>query len=272
MKYFTLFESKHWVEFFLIYSIITFLILSLTFLTYLIIIRLKRIENRRTKLKNIPLIEKMMFRVIFDNIRYATIEKEMKISLKKGLFRDQLMSSVIDLHKNYEGIFQKNIEVFYSESFLLEDSLKKLEHKKWELSCQGIEELSQMSISKAYDIFVKLSESKNKILKINAIKGCIKLNKKKGITHLINHEEMLDDWTQLNIIDAIRIGDIAKITEIELLLTSKNESVVRLGLKIIQTFFLSKNSLFIQKLIDTTDNLSLKNEATKVLNYLHSNI
>lgn len=272
MKYFTLYESKHWVEFFLIFSIILFILLSLSFLTYLIFIRLKRIKKNHFELQNIALIEKMMFRVVFDNVRYATVEKENRIAFKKTSFRGQLMSSVINLHKNYEGIYQKNIQVFYTESLLLKDSFKKIKDKKWEIKCQGIEELSQMNISKAYDVFVKLSKSKNKILKITALKGCIKLNETKGISQLINHEEVLDDWTQLNIIDAIRIGDVMKINGIELLLTSRNESVVSLGLKIIQTFFLSQKECFIQEVIDTTNNLIIKDEASKVLNYLHSNL
>jgi hypothetical protein len=272
MKFLILYKSKYWIEFFLVYSIIAFLLLSLFFLTYLIIIRLKKLKLQNIESENIPLIEKLMFSVIFDNARFETIKKENGIELKSVIFRNQLMESIINLHKNYEGIHQKKIETFYSESPLLNDSLKKLNDKRWELKCKGIEELSEMNIYEEYDSFIKLSESKNKILKITAIKGCIKLNETKGITHLINHKEVLDNWTQLNIIETIKSGNLEKIAGIELLLSSENESVVSLGLKIIQTLFLSQNEPFVQELIDSTNNLALKNEASKVMNYLQSNL
>ena len=127
-----------------------------------------------------------------------------------------------------------------------------------------------MNVSKAFDIMVKISKSNNRILKITALNACIKLNGTNGIVHLIKHKYRFDAWTQLNIIDAIKQGDISDTSGIELLLTSQNKSVISLGLKIIQTMQLSQNIPFVQEVIDTTTSDSIRKEAQNVLKVLYA--
>jgi hypothetical protein len=113
-----------------------------------------------------------------------------------------------------------------------------------------------------------MSKSSNKTLTIVAINACIKLNGSNGIRHLSRHKHSFDLWTQLNILDALKQGNLAHIQGLEYLLTSKNNSVVSLGLKAISSLNLSEKAQHVQELIDETTNEEILKEAKDVLNRL----
>lgn len=262
-----LYKSKTWVEPFLVYSIYLFILVTVVLFVLIMISRSKKIRNERLIKKYQITIEKMLFSILFGNENYESIKKEegFMIMNQKPLFRNQLLESVINLHQNYEGIYAKKLESFYFESSLINDSFEKLKSRHWEIKCKGIKELAEMNVSKIFNTLVKISKSKNKTLKITALNACIKLNGTNGITHLIDHKDPIDLWTQLNILSAFKKGNIENTNGIELLLTSKNKTVVSLGLKIIQTLYLSQKVAFINQLIATTKSDKIKAEAENVL-------
>ncbi|WP_026705950.1 hypothetical protein [Flavobacterium soli] len=262
-----LYKSKTWVEPFLVYSIYLFILVTVVLFVLIMISRSTKIRNERLIRKYEISIEKMLFSILFGTENYGSIKKEEDfISLnQKPLFRNQLLESVINLHQNYEGVYAKKLESFYFESNLINDSFEKLKSRHWEIKCKGIKELAEMNVSKIFNTLVKISKSKNKTLKITALNACIKLNGTNGITHLIDHKDPIDTWTQLNILSAFKKGNIENTNGIELLLTSKNKTVVSLGLKIIQTLYLSQKAVFINELIATTNSEKIKSEAKNVL-------
>jgi hypothetical protein len=162
----------------------------------------------------------------------------------------------------------ENLENFYVDAGLINDSYKKLNNEEWQIKCKGIKELAEMNVNEAFGSLAKMSKSSNKILTIVAINACIKLNGSNGIRHLARHKHSFDLWTQLNILDAIKHGNPAQIQGLEYLLASKNNSVVSLGLKAISSFNLSEKVVFIHKLIDETTNDDILEEAKIVLNRL----
>lgn len=262
-----LYTSKTWIEPFLVYSIVFFITVSIVFFVFIIFSRFIKIRNQKLENRYNLFIEKMLMQILFDDITYST-SKEYGILNKNTLFRTQLMNLVINLHQNYEGNYAKKLEQFYFESKLRTDSFNKLKNRKWEIKCKGIKELAEMNVSNAFDVLVKISKSNNRILTITALNACVKLNGTNGIIHLIKHKYRFDNWTQLNIIDAIKQGNIEDTSGIELLLTSQNLSVVSLGLKIIQTLQLSQNTTFVQQLISNTASDSIRNEAYHVIKAL----
>lgn len=260
-------KSTTWVEPFLVYSISLFIIASIILFILILISRHTKIRNEKLEKEYDGIIEKILFSVLFDDNDYATIKKEgqFKDLAQRRLFRNRMLISVINLHQNYEGIYAKKLEAFYFESNLINDSFDKLKDRHWEIKCKGIKELGEMNVSKVFNTLVKISKSKNKILKITAINACIKLNGTNGIIHLINHKDPIDLWSQLNILAAFKKGNIENTTGIELLLASKNATVVSLGLKIIQTLHLSQDVSFITELINTSKNDAIISEAQNVM-------
>ena len=270
MKIWDLYKSAVWVEPFLTLCIILFLAVS--FILYLLIIksRSRNIRNERLRLEYSIQIEKLMFSIVFQDISFSEIieDKEYVMLSKKTFFREVIMESVIDLHKNYQGVHAQKLEQFHKESGLIKDSFKKLKSLKWEVKCKGITELAEMNVNDALGKIAKISNSRNKTLKITAINACIRLSGTDGIVHLTKHPYPIDDWTQINIISAFKKYDIGDTKGIELLLESQNTTVVALGLKIIQELKLTQKIPYIVELAAHTPNPLIKFEAQNVLQLL----
>lgn len=262
-----IYQSKTWVEPFLVYSILIFVSLAILLFVLIMISRTRKIRNEKLTQEYDAIIEKSLFSVLFGDQDYKTVRKEEPFGslIQKPLFRNHLLASIINLHQNYDGIYAKKLESFYFESNLINDSFDKLKNRHWEIKCKGIKELAEMNITKAFNSLVRISKSKHKTLRITALNACIKLNGTNGITHLIDHKDPIDIWTQLNILNTFKKGNIENTNGIEELLTSRNPTVVSLALKLIQTLYLSQKVSAIQHLIATTKSEVLKNEALAVM-------
>lgn len=265
------FINSKWVETFLIGAIFLFIITA--FILYLMIIksRSKNIKKERLRIEYSMLIEKLMFSVIFQNITFSAIKEDKEYSdlSNTPFFRKVIMESIIDLHKNYEGIYTQKLEQFYRESGLINDSFKKLKSRKWEIKCKGITELAEMNITEAVDQIITMpSKTRKKTLKITAVNACIKLAGTKSIERLTAYRYPIDDWTQINIINAFKKHDLGDTKGIELLLDSQNTTVVSLGLKLIKELKLTQKIPYVAQLADRTSNTVIKYEAQNLLQSL----
>lgn len=269
-EFWEMYESKMWVEPFLIYAILLFLLSSLVLFVLLMRSRIAKIKNQKQGTEFEAVIERLLMSVLFTGTTFHDIKSDPQyVALHKNkLFRELMMVSVINLHKNYEGMYAKKLEQFYFASDLITDSFSKLKSRKWEINCKGINELAEMNTTKMFNVLVKVSRTKNRILQITALNACVKLNGTNGLIHLVSHPYPIDEWTQVNILAAMKQGNIENTSGIELLLGSKNLTVIRLGLKIIQTLFLSQHVPVIQRLIATTESEWIRNEAVKVVQML----
>ncbi|MWB95203.1 hypothetical protein GON26_12600 [Flavobacterium sp. GA093] len=265
-----LYKNSTWVEPFLILTISLFVTAS--FILYVMIIRSRNrnIRKERLRIEYSSLIEKLIFSIIFDDTPFSVI-KEDKGYIKYAnnpFFREVITETIMNLHKNYEGVYAQKLEKFYTESGLIKDSFKKLRNPKWEVKCKGITELAEINATKAFDTILTISKGRNKTLKITALNACIKLRGTKGIVHLTEHHYPIDDWTQINIINAFKKHDIGDTKGIELLLESQNSTVVTLGLKLIKELNLTQKIPYVTQLAARTTNSQLKYKAQDVLQTL----
>jgi hypothetical protein len=265
-----LYKNSTWVEPFLILSICLFVTAS--FILYVMIIRSrnKNIRQERLRIEYSTIIEKLIFSIIFDDTPFSVIEEDKGYAMHSDLpfFREVITETIMDLHKNYEGVYAQKLERFYKESGLIKDSFKKLRSKKWEVKCKGITELAEMNATKAFDSIINISKRRNKTLKITALNACIKLRGTKGIVHLTEHPYPIDDWTQINIINAFKKHDIGDTKGVELLLESQNTTVAALGLKLIKELNLTQKIPYVTQLIARTTNTQLKYKAQDVVQTL----
>ena len=272
-KYWELYKSKDWVEPFLIYSIVLFTVLGMILFLLVMLSRQKYQKEGRLKVEYREIAEKLLLTILFNDVHYADIIRQEPYNklISTKLFRKVLMKSVINLHHNYEGAYAAKLERFYSDSGLMADSFKKLKNRRWEVKGKAITELAEMNVENAFGILISLSQSRNKILKATALNACIKLNGTNGILHLTSHPDPIDEWTQINIINALKKRDIEDTQGIELLLESKNSTVIRLGLKIISTLHLSNKAGFISQLIENAPSNAIKFEAQAVMEAFTTN-
>jgi hypothetical protein len=240
---------------------------SISLFSSIIVFRKLKQRNQRLEKRFTPIIEHILNQNLFESAFFSEFSSYKKL-FKNNLFRGFMMESILNLHQNYDGTYAENLETFYHDSGLINDSYKKLSSNEWEIKCKGIKELAEMNVTDAFESFVKMSKSDNKTLVIVAINACIKLNGSAGIRQLIKHKHSFDLWTQLNILDALKHGSLSHIQGIEYLLTSKNLSVVSLGLKAIQTLNLTENTIHIEELAKKTSNVEILYEARQVLNKL----
>lgn len=269
-KLWELYKSGTWIEPFLILSIGVFIVLSL--ILYLLIIwsRSKNIRKNKRLAEYNQVIENVMFLVVFQGKPFSEIreDKNFKKQFENAFFREVMIDSIMNLHKNYEGNYAQKLELFYKESGLIKDSFKKLKSLKWEVKCKGITELAEINSMEAFDKIIKASKARNKILKITAINASIKLAGTKSILHLTEHPYPIDDWTQINIINAFKKHDIGDTKGVELLLESQNTTVIALGLKLIKELKLTQKIPYVTKLVANAPNTVIKYEAQNVLQIL----
>jgi len=265
-----LYFTDEWLESFLIFSIGLFV--ASAFLLYLLIIRSRnnKIKKDKQRIEYDQFIEKILFSVVFNEATFSSLkaDKEFIILLKKVFFREVLMESIINLHKNYDGLYAEKLEQFYRDSGLINDSLKKIQSHRWEIQCKGINELAELNIEDAFDEIIQLAATTNVTLKITALSASIKLGGSKGVKHLIQQTDPIDNWMQVNIIAAFKKHNIDSIEGIELLLKSVNQTVVLLGLKLIKELKLTQKVVFVQKLVAETGSKELQLEAQNVVKAL----
>ncbi|MEL1242481.1 hypothetical protein [Flavobacterium flavipallidum] len=261
------YKSEQWVEPFLIDAIGLFVAASVIFYLLIVISRNKKIKKEKLRVEYDKLIEKLMFLIVFEDTPFSEIKENTEYNLfsKKAYFREVLVESITNLHKNYEGVYARKLEQFYKDSGLTNDSYKKLKSLKWEVKCKGITELAQFNIVEAFDKIISASKDRNKTLKLTAINACIKLEGTRSIIHLTEHPYPIDNWTQLNIIGAFKKHDIGDIQGVEFLLESQNTTVVALGLKLIKELKLTQKVPFVTQLVAKAPNTFIKSEAQSVL-------
>lgn len=265
-----LYKDGRWEIPFLTFSI--YLFVAASFILYLIIVASRNNKIKKERLRNeySAVIDKIMSLVIFEDVLFSKIkeDKNFLVLFDTSFFREVLTESLLNLHKNYEGIYAQKLEQFYKDSGLIKDSFRKLKSLKWEVKCKGITELSEFNIKEAFDLIIAFSKARNKTLKITAISASIRFEGTKSIQYLIAHSDPIDNWMQLNIISAFKKHDIGDTEGVEFLLESQNTTVISLGLKLIKELKLTQKVPHVAQLAAQTTNTVIKYEAQSILQTL----
>jgi len=265
-----LYKEGRWEVPFLTFSI--YLFVAASFILYLIIVasRNSKIKEERLTKEYSSEIDKIMSAIIFENVPFAKIkeDKNFLVLLDSSFFRKVLTESLINLHKNYEGVYAEKLEQFYKDSGLIKSSFRKLKSLKWEVKCKGITELAEFNIKEAFDQIIVYSKARKKTLKIVALNAAIQLEGTESVKYLVEHSDPIDDWMQLNIIAAFKKHDIGDTEGIEHLLESQNTTVIALGLKLIKELKLSQKVPHVAQLAAQTTNTNIKYEAQSILQTL----
>lgn len=274
VKIWELYKNSNWVEPFLVGSICLFVGISAILYFFIIESRSRKIKQEKLRQEYDLIIVELMYAVVFMDTPFSSVKEDQNYAmfLKDPYFREVLTESVINLHKNYDGIYAIKLEEFYKESELINSSYKKLKKRKWEVKCKGITELAEMRITEAFETIITISKSKNKTLKITAINASIRLVGIKGIIHLTEHPYPIDEWTQLNIINAFKKHDIGDTEGVEYLLESKNTTVVSLGLKLIKELKFTQKLSHVKQLAEKAPNTLIQYEAQSVVQALTVNL
>ncbi|WP_281632325.1 hypothetical protein [Flavobacterium luteolum] len=265
-----LYKNSQWEVPFLTFSIYLFVAASLFLYLVIVASRNSKIKKERLTKEYSFIIDKVMAAVIFEDTLFAEVKKDKNflVLFDTAFFREVLTESIINLHKNYEGIYAQKLEEFYKDSGLIKDSYKKLKSLKWEVKCKGITELAEFNIKEAFDQIIVYSKARKKTLKIVALNAAIKLEGTESVKYLVEHSDPIDDWMQLNIIGAFKKHDIGDTEGIEHLLESQNTTVITLGLKLIKELKLTQKLPYVAQLAEHTSSNVIKYKAQNLLQTL----
>lgn len=261
------------IELFLIIAIALFLLLSLCLLCLLYISRYLRARKRRRIEKFHPLIENLMFPILFKNKDVDDVlnSSEFQELIKMRHFKYSLLIGVIKLSKNYSGELKEKLIEFYTKSSLMDISLKKLKVKKWRIKREGVQELSLMEIKESFPLFKNFISHKEESLRNETLFALIRLKGVKGLLILKNYEFQLNNWVQANLL--FEIGKLENQSDVDIsdLLHSKNESIVLFTLRVI-VYFNQTNMLeeIRKRILEPSSSLMIKKCAEESINKLNS--
>lgn len=154
-------------------------------------------------------------------------------SLHNSFNRQVLVKEIIRLHKNFSGDFAKNLEDFFIQLGLEQESYRKLKSRHWYLKAQGISELAEMNVKTSSSAIEHYIEHPNEILRMVAQLAILKLSDE-GILGFLNRiKTALTDWHQLNLQQVLAQKDRDQVPEFSQWLLSPNFSVVEFSVKMI---------------------------------------
>jgi|GEM_PF-1021411 len=251
----------------ILFFIVVFLTITLMLILSLFFIRAKRI--RRIRFKNLmqAKVDHMLFQFLFTSLNYEELLRNSDFALyqKHLLFQKITVKAIISLRNNYTGEYRLKLNELYVESGLVEYSMKKLNSKKWSDNVEGIRDLSNMNVQKAYSKIEQFLNHKNNMVRTEAILGMIRLKGIGELNSIANSDIYLDDWTQSNILYILQENKIELPSDLVDLLNSKNLSVVLLVIRAIK-YFNSKEH--IKSLSDYADSTSDKKITTELVQTL----
>ncbi len=271
-NFWSIYKNKEWLENFLLLSIGLFIACAFLFLISLFIRRFQNIYNQKLITEYSSIIDSILFPLLFNNksVHHVIESNDYQTCSKHKKFQQTLLRSIIKLHITYSGDYNLKLEEFYLKSGLIKISFAKLKSHSWSSKCEGIRELSEMNVQEAFFEILKCIWHSQSTLKLEALIGIIRLRGLEGLTVLIDYNEPINDWIQLNMLYEINNANLTTVKNFSEFLKSKNESVVILGLRLIARFNQIENMDQVMEIQNSNASYRIKNQAIRTLAKLPS--
>lgn len=253
--------------------ILTFAGAGCLFLLLILLSRRRYIKRAKQNEFYLPVIDKMLSGFLFEEKSLEEIlqsEDFLAYSGKKA-FDLQLLRSVVQLHIAYAGTYARRLEEFYAATNLKDLSIKKLKSQSWKKKCKGIRELSEMNLESSYALLYRHIDSGNAVLRMEALTGLVRLKGFDGLKLLSDYKRQLNDWTQINMLHVLKDARSAEQADLNFLLNAPNESLVVLGLRVIEKFELATYQGALNKIalkqLEAPTRHQLQNTLGKITSY-----
>lgn len=221
----------------LILAIVLFFSVSLLFLSLTLIKKTSRKKKAQKKEQYQNMADSLLFHLLFME---ASLEETLTLfeqqKINSNLFNKVMIKAIVALHNNYTGVHKKKLEEFYVKSGIINYSLNKVNSNKTVHIIEGIRDLSSLNYQPVYKIASKLLTHKEESIKCEALTAIIVLKGCSELLKFVNINFYVDDWTQSNILYAIRKKADQAPEHLHLLLKSKNESMILLGARLIEYY------------------------------------
>ncbi|HEY0896954.1 MAG TPA: HEAT repeat domain-containing protein [Sphingobacteriaceae bacterium] len=159
-----------------------------------------------------------------------------KLPLKIAPVRELLVRELLDYHSNFTGRTADILKGIYLGLRLDHYARKKIRSCYWERQVEGIRELTQLWIRRDADMILKLGNSKNPTLRMEAQTSFVKLSSNDSFRFLDEARETILEWHQVVLFEVITKTRNVRIPSFGKWLSSPNDSVVILCLKLIDHY------------------------------------
>ncbi len=218
----------------LLLVILFFLLGSLYFFFATLFKRIFKIREEKKKKAYQEEIDQILFRILFG--KEDGEETNFSLAGKSKLYQKVMIKSLIGLHQNFSGASVEKLENFYVQSGLVNYSLKKLQARSWVLKVEGMRDLSSLNYQAAYDKIKAIKFDRNDMVQQEKLIAKIRLKGLKELWAFRESSVYFNDWTQSNILFAIKRFKVPPVDNLPELLQSKNESVALLGIRLIHYY------------------------------------
>ncbi|HKK61670.1 MAG TPA: HEAT repeat domain-containing protein, partial [Bacteroidales bacterium] len=219
-----------------LYTVIFYSIITLMVLTVFILLNRRKME--KTQVLEDELNEKyqgLLVDYFFRKDIADKVEKELKRIANSEFNRGILINQIIDMSVNMQDKEKAQLKDLYIKLGLKEDSLKKVYSKKWHENIKGFRELAFMNIREANERIIKLLNSPNRILRMEAQIALVRLSDENPYKFLDFLDQPLSVWEQITIHELL-IQHNLSAPDFSQWLKSSNLTIVRFSLQMIARF------------------------------------
>ncbi len=184
----------------ILYVVILYSIITLIVLLIIILLnrnRMQREEKQRNYLKEVYQLKLMDY--LFEEEKQDEVRNDLKEIAENRFDRQLLIDQMIDLSINLKGEIKETIKELYLFLGLKEDSLKKVQSKKWHENVKGIRELAYMNIREASEKILEYLNSTNEIVRMEAQIAMVRLSDENPYHFLHFMEKPLAVWEQITL-------------------------------------------------------------------------
>jgi HEAT repeat protein len=203
----------------------------------------RRRMEKREELKG-TLLE-MYQKLIFDTLESDEINKreirDFKKILNTRFKRNILIDQIVDVGKMLPAEVLTKLRELYRLLGLLEDTRRKINSRRWDLKIKGLKELSHLGIKQYNSTIMKLINSKNKHVRMEAQIALVKLSDSDTPFDFLEHlTQKFTKWEQITLHELMNEGNM-EVPYFGKWLYSDNHSVGEFCLRMMREYEQLKN-------------------------------
>ena len=171
-----------------------------------------------------------------DRETYIRMKIEIRELLKISLNRVVMTEILMDLRMDVSGEARERLFRLFQDLGLDRDSFLKLESWRWERVSQGILELTEMHVEKAYPFIRKFVNDRRGVIRKQAQLATVML-REEGIAYFLDTARYrISEWQQLKLLEILRQREDFNPPRFRAWLTSENRDVVLFALRLIRYY------------------------------------
>ncbi|TAH09554.1 MAG: hypothetical protein EAZ12_06270 [Sphingobacteriia bacterium] len=163
----------------------------------------------------------------------VTIPLELKAALKNSIKRNIAVEELLVCKKYLKGVAMQAAVNLYEELDLRKVTNKKLKSGIWSRVVTGIQEIYIFDQYDAMEQLYRFADNSNPFIRAEAQFGVVNLQGFDALRFLKNVQNQLSTWDQINILEQLKLFTPKPLDEMPIWISSTNDSVVLLGLKIL---------------------------------------